>query len=259
MMKKEQLFKYNLEIQRFWQLLVELELDVFSFSDILAIDEFREYDIQPILENLVKSKFLKRIEKGKYCVFNFNNHLVIGNFLVPDGAVAYWSALHLHNLTEQIPNTVFVQTTKLKRNKTIFGVAYKFVKVKPQKITGITTQGHGNHQYRITDREKTIVDCFDLPQYAGGWPELMRAVAEGGFSQDKLIDSCKAVNNIAATKRLAFLVELLELPNMNEFLDFAQSMVRKKYNVFDPFGKNEGAFVAKWKLRLNIPKKIFWR
>ena len=127
--------------------------------------------------------------------------------------------------------------------------------MKKEKYTGIEIQGYGNHQYRITDKEKTIIDCFDLAQYSGGWAELLRAVAEGDFEQEKLISYAKAVHNRAATKRSAYLVELLELPDMDNFLDFAQTMVRKKYNQFDPFGKEKGKFNSRWKLRLNIPEE----
>lgn len=253
--KKQQLIKYNQEYERFLQLLLEDELEIFSFKELHAMEEFRDFDIQPILEVLVKSGFLKRIEKGKYCLFTFSNEYVIGSKIVQDGTIAYWSALTLHGLTEQFSNTVFVQTTKLKRAKKVFGINYQFVKVLPRKITGIIRQGYGNHEYQITDPEKTIVDCFDLPQYAGGWAELMRAVGEQEYNQYKLIEYCTAINNIAATKRLAFVIDVLDLPNMEAFLVFAQTRIRKKYNKFDPFGKEEGAFDNKWKLRLNIPKE----
>ncbi|MEM6517094.1 MAG: hypothetical protein AAF688_12990 [Bacteroidota bacterium] len=254
-MKKQQLLKYNKEYQQFQQLLLEYELDIFTFKELVEIKAFREFDVQQTLEVLVKSNFLKRIEKGKYCMFNFSDEYVIASKLVSDGVIAYWSALNLHGLTEQFSTTVFVQTTKLKRAKTVFGVPYQFVKILPRKKLGIITQGYGNHQYYVTDPEKTIVDCFDLPQYSGGWAELMRAVGEGNFDQYKFIEYCKAVKNIAATKRLAFIIELLELPNMVNFLSFAKTMIRQKYNVFDPFGKDEGSFDKRWKLRLNIPKK----
>lgn len=90
---------------------------------------------------LIKNGLINIIEKGKYYHHKFRNEYVIGNYLAQDGAISYWSALNLHGLTEQISNTVFVQTAKLKRNKMVFGVGDQFIKVKAGKITGIENAG----------------------------------------------------------------------------------------------------------------------
>ncbi|MEZ4799626.1 MAG: hypothetical protein R2809_07615 [Flavobacteriales bacterium] len=209
-------------------------------------------DINEIIENLVHKKILSRIERGKYCSANFRDENVIGCFLVPDGAVAYWSALNLHGLTEQFPNTVFIQTTRIKKDKTVFGVNYQFVKIKVTKRTGIEKQGTGNYTYRLTVKEKTIVDCFDLPQYSGGYSELIRAFSQTDIDQTKLIQYCKAIGNLSVVKRLAFLTELLEKPKMRQFLKYAEGEVNPRYVLMDPFGEEVGAFNSKWKLRLNI-------
>jgi predicted transcriptional regulator of viral defense system len=39
---------------------------------------------------------------------------------------------------------------------------------------------------------------------------------------------------------------------MKSFINFALKEVNEKYNLFDPFGIEEGEFVNKWRLRLNI-------
>lgn len=95
-------------------MLDEREMDIFSLQELkdLASEEFD--DINELVENLVHKQVLSRIERGKYCKPNFRDEKVIGTFLVPNGAIAYWSALNLHGLTEQFPNTVFIQTTKVK-------------------------------------------------------------------------------------------------------------------------------------------------
>jgi predicted transcriptional regulator of viral defense system len=211
--------------------------------------------LQPTLESLVKRGLLSRIEKGKYCRHDFRNEYVIGNFLAPGGAVAYWSALNLHGLTNQFPNTVFVQTPKLKLKKTVFGVAYHFVKVKPTKVSGYERTGYGNNAFWITNIEKTIVDCFDLPAYNGGYSELIYALNNAKLNSQKLIEAAKAVDNIAVTKRLGYLIELLQKNNLNKFKAFALSCVNDKYNVIDPQGNECGEFNAKWKLRLNVSEQ----
>lgn len=243
------------EQQQFIRLLDDYEIDIFSMDAIEKQTGKKFSNLNEILENLIDKQFLSRIEKGKYCRTNFRDELVIGTFIVKDGAVAYWSALNKHGLTEQFPNTIFIQTPHLKRDKTIFGIPYKFIKISPSKRAGIIEQGYGNRTFWMTDVEKTIVDCFDLPQYSGGYAELIRAFGQANLKSNKLIECCKTVHNIAATKRMGLLAEVLKKVDLKSFIDFAKSQVKEKYNLFDPQGSDKGEFVNEWRLRMNITKK----
>lgn len=117
---------------------------------------------------------------------------------------------------------MFIQTSRPKRSKTIFGTSYKFINITSPKIAGIISQGQGNRKYRITDVEKTIVDCFDLQEYSGGYAELIRAFSQAKLSSDKMIPYCIAIDNIAATKRMGFLAELLEKKGLKTFVKYAK-------------------------------------
>lgn len=248
----EHLTKPQLE---FLKLLDDYEIQLFKFSEIEQLLEQKFDNLSEILENLVDKELLIRIEKGKFCRQGFRDEHVIGTFIVENSAVAYWSALNLHGLTEQFSNTVFIQTTHQKNDKSILGSSYKFVKIAPHKKAGIIHNGYGNLQYPITDVEKTIVDCFDLPQYAGGYAELIRAVGQAQLQPTKLIAYCQTVNNISVTKRIGFLAVLLQITDMEPFIDFAKKQVNNRYNLFDPQGLDEGEFIAEWRLRLNISRE----
>ena len=232
------------------------ELNIFSLDVVKKAVGKRFENTSELVENLVHKKILSRIERGKYCRANFRDENVIGCFLVDDGAVAYWSALNKHGLTEQFPNTVFIQTTKPKPTKTVFGTKYQFVKIAKTKRAGIVKEGFGNNQYAMTDLDKTIVDCFDLPEYSGGYAELLRAFNQAersrSLNSSKLIEYCRAMGNKAATKRMGLLAEMLKPQELKPFIDFAQKEVNQKYNLFDPAGRDEGEFVNTWRLRLNI-------
>jgi predicted transcriptional regulator of viral defense system len=238
----------------FMLLLDDYELNIFTLDELKKEFNTKFHDINEIVENLVHKKILSRIERGKYCRANFRDEKVIGCFISDSGTIAYWSALNAHGLTEQFPNNVFIQTSKPKRNKTIFGTSYKFVKIAPSKIAGILTQGQGNRIYWITDIEKTIADCFDLPAHSGGYAELIRAFNQAKLNSEKMIACCKAINNIAAIKRMGFLAELLDKKGLKNFIRYAKQQINKKYNVFDPAGINNGEFVNEWRLRLNISR-----
>jgi predicted transcriptional regulator of viral defense system len=237
------------------KLLDENELDIFTNRSFAERTQLHLADWMPQLRTLIKNGLVYIIERGKYCRHNFRNEYVISNYLAEDGIIAYWTALNLHGLTEQFPNTIFVQTTMQKKPVTVFGVSYKFIKVKSAKMTGIEKQGYGNNQFHITNKEKTIVDCFDLPEYSGGFEELIRAFVNTELNVEKLTAYCEAVNNISAIKRMGYLVELLKKENFEDFTAYALTKVNERYSLFDASGKNEGTHINRWKLRLNVGEK----
>lgn len=198
---------------------------------------------------------MHRIERSKYKRLNFNDVYVIGTFIARDSAIGYWSALNLHGLTEQFPNTVFVQTTQRKKSKRIQGVLYKFVTVHPRKRTGITYNGYGNYRYPITDVDKTLVDCFDLQQYSGGFDILLNAFTRAELSSTKLIRYCEAVDNIAAMNRMGFLAEFLGKTDLSSFIKYAKTLLNQRYSLIDASGLDEGEFVKDWRVRLNVSKE----
>lgn len=239
----------------FIKYLEEEEIQIFEIQNLKNTFDLDNRTINNIVENLVVKGFLSRIERGIYCRANFRDENVIGTFLAKEGAVAYWSALNLHGLTEQFSNKIFIQTTQLKKEVEFVGTTYQFVKIQANKKTGIIFNGYGNYKYSITDVEKTIVDCFDLPQYSGGFAELICAFYNAKLNTKKLIDYCDAVNNVAVIKRLGFLAELFEKNDLNTFVKFARSKVNRSYNLFDVFGKNTGDTNSDWRLRMNLSKE----
>lgn len=239
----------------FIRLLDEYEINIFTLTSVVKQIHHSFKNVQKIADNLTKMGLLSRIEKGKYCRHNFRDEWLIGNYLVKDGIIAYWSALNRHGLTEQFPNTIFVQTNKEKEDKTVFGIKYKFIKVAKRKLIGYGEYGIGNNQYRMSDVEKTIADCFDLPDYSGGYGELIRAFNASPLDAKKLVKYCTAINNIAVIKRIAFLGDLLKKPDFDIFLKYAKQKINERYTLFDPFGFNSGEHVSDWKIRLNISRE----
>jgi len=238
----------------FLHLLNENEIEYFTISEIEEQLSHKFNNINEVLENLVQKKFLYRLQKGYYAVKNFTNQNVIGTFISQNRPVAYWSALSIHGLTSRFPNKVFIQTIKRKRDKTIHGVNYKFVTIPERKRAGIITLSYGNNSYPITDIEKTIVDCFDLPKYSGGFDNLIAAFAHAKLNSKKMIEYAEAINNISAIKRMGFIAELLNKKGLQTFIKYAKHRVNKKYNLIDSAGEDSGEFISSWRLRLNVSR-----
>lgn len=240
---------------QFIKLLDEHEVEIFSIDNIEKKLHKQFPNLNEIMENLVHKKILSRIERGKFCKANFRDEWAIANLLTPDAVVAYWSALNLHGYTEQISNAVFVQTAQDKKAKKIFGVQYRFIKIGKHKQLGIIKKGFGNHQYRITDVEKTIVDCFDIPRNAGGYDNLIKAFYRAPLSAEKLIAYCEAAKNISEAKRMAVIAEVTGKKGLSAFMKYAAKKVNLNYDLFNPFGQRSGELNKKWMLRMNLSEE----
>ena len=237
------------------QVLNDYGYDIFTKKQLRKISLLSDKQLEISLRNLIKNGQIIIIENGKYCIYGFADEFVIGSFLSNAGGIAYWSAMNYHGLTEQIPNVIFVQTIRQKQSKKILNVPYRFVWLKPSKSFGFKTEGYGNHSYRITDLEKTILDCFDLPKYSGGYPEIIKAFYNAKLNSRKLITYSKKMNNISVSKRLAYLAELFEKKELDGFMKYVKTIIKQKYNLFEHNGESTGKINKKWRLIINLSEE----
>jgi predicted transcriptional regulator of viral defense system len=199
-----------------------------------------------LVERIERGKYLiipLESEKGKYTLHEF----VIASHLVQPSAIAYWSALHYHGLTEQIPITVFVQTTarKKKRQLEVFGVDYRIVRVKPEKFFGFAKEWIEETPVTVTDREKTVIDCLDRPEYAGGIVEAAKALENASLDRENLSRYARMIGNNAVVRRLGYLSEQAGVP-----LDLPLPRSRN-YLLLDPTMPRQGENDPRWRLVIN--------
>ena len=139
------------------------------------------------LERLQSKGWIRRIRRGRFAVVPLSSgedrspqlhEFVVAMELVSPAVIAYWSALNHHGMTEQLPRTVFVATDHPVRRQPgdVLGVTYKIVSLRPDKFFGIMKDWIDENPFSVTDREKTIIDGLDLPQYVGGVNEIAKAL-----------------------------------------------------------------------------------
>ena len=219
------------------------------------------------LARLVKKGWLQRLERGLYMIVPLeagpagqwtDDPLVIATHLQPDGAVAYWSALHYWNLTEQVPRTVFLQSLRQRNpsQATILGVTYKFVRIKKDRFFGIVTRSSEGQKINITDREKSLIDACDRPDLCGGIVQVAQAFQAGApIDWDRMDAYLKKMGSGAIYKRLGYLVETLaiSMPYREDRLrDWRRSM-SQGIALLDLGGLQTGAVTTKWRVRVNVP------
>src|SRR4030065_1359646 len=160
----------------------------FSIQDARRVLGHRESDpTRQFLERLQTKGWIRRIKRGCFAIIPLSSgenrtpqlhEFIVAMELVSPSAIAYWSALNHHGMTEQLPRTVFVATNHPIRHpsKEALGYTFKIVSLRPQKYFGIVQDWIGENPFWITDKEKTIIDGLDLPKYVGGVGEVAKAL-----------------------------------------------------------------------------------
>jgi len=234
--------------------------ETFTIDDAYKITHISRPYLRKLLYRLEKRGAIERIERGKYLLIPLHSEkgeytlheFVIASILIHPYSIGYWSALNHYGLTEQIPQVVFIQTTswKEKQELEIFGVKYRIVRIKEAKFFGIRKEWIEETQVNITDREKTIIDCLDKPQYCGGIIEVAKGLKNGKFDKNKIVDYAKNIGNSGVIRRLGFLCDFLginiELPEVKT----------RNYLYLDPTMPHKGPKDAKWRLIVNADERV---
>ena len=250
----------------FLSLLAEREQPMFRFQE--ALDFWQDADVaRSVLSRMQQGGWLQRIERGLYMTIPLaagpqrlwtENALVIASYLLQPGAVAYWSALHYWNLTEQLPRTVFIQSPKRKskREMIMAGVHYQFVAIRQQRFFGLASQSLGQHTVQFTDREKTLIDAADRPDLSGGIWQLVETLRRHGSELDwqKLDRYLVRFNSGAVVKRMGYLVEMLDLPvpDGQERLARWQQQLSTGVALLEPGNQQTGPVLGRWRIRDNV-------
>lgn len=244
-----------------YQLLNELARKghTFSFEDAARTSSLSLQSLKVMLSRMEKEGLIERIEKGKYMIIPLGarkggytvNEFIIGSQLVKPAVISYWSALNYHGFTEQIPETVFIQTTSRKKEQhlEILGVRYRIVRVIGKKFFGSEKVWIEDVAVEITDPEKTVVDCLDKPQYCGGIAEAAKAL-HGNLDFVKLKKYAIDIGNSAVIKRLGILCDKMGIK-----VDVEPGLISGNYPLLDPSMHGNGILNRKWKIRENVSEK----
>ena len=235
----------------------------FSTDDARKVLSQRGQDhTRQFLERLQRKGWIQRIKRGKFAVIPLSSgeerspqlhELIIAMEIVSPAAIAYWSALNHHGMTEQLPRTVFIATNHPVRHppEEILGISFKIISLLPSKFFGIIQDWIDERPFWITDKEKTIVDGLDLPKYIGGVGEIAKALTRiwTELDETKLIDYAAKIGNMAASKRLGFLMEALGLGNP-EVLQKSAAL-SPGFSPLDPTLPRQGKHNRRWNLLIN--------
>jgi len=239
---------------------------VVSIDDAAAFTQDRQL-ARHLLSMAARKGLVKRLKRGVYLLVPLEAgperqwsevSFVIAAALAEPAVVAYLSAIRYWNWTEQLPGTVYIQTTQRKSSsrRKILGVQYRFVRVPPSRLFGFREQHVDNQAFHVTDKEKTLVDSADRPDLSGGIVTVAQAVKEAVREMDwrRLDRYLQKFSRGAATKRLMFLIEKTarDNPDATWLLERWKTRLTAGITSLDTGLLARGPIVTRWRVRLNV-------
>ena len=214
--------KVNLE-SRLMLTLEERDMSVFTTNDAKDILKTTDSSVWGILNGLAHKKRIQRIERSRYLLIPARAGTdgywaeypwVIVPRLIDTYYVGFATAMNFWDMTEQIPYTVFVATTKRKRNLEFGGQRFKFVTLSSKKFFGFGEEKADEGKlFNISSREKTIVDGLAHPEYCGGIPEVTKAMwsVQKEVDWQTVLDMAEKMGINVVLKRLGYLLSILDI------------------------------------------------
>ena len=230
------------------ELLKELEkYPLFNLKIVKdIINKDRNYT-KLFIHRLKKDNFIFEIEKNKYTLGK--DSFVIASNIIWPSYISGWSALNYHHLTDQIPQTIFVITTRARKKKEIIfnNAKIRFTKVNSKYFFGYKKERYGNYDIFIAEKEKALIDSALLKKISfSEICDIMKGNVKN-INIPLLIEYLIKINNKSLIKRFGFLLDKLNIKNdkLNKLIDF-------KYIQLDYSISKKGKKDKKWRIIDNV-------
>ncbi|MCX9082926.1 MAG: type IV toxin-antitoxin system AbiEi family antitoxin domain-containing protein [Candidatus Methanoperedens sp.] len=244
--------------------LEEENKSIFSITDAKRILKTSTPSVWNVIYRLKKKGRIEEIEKGKYLLIPARAgyggswsevpYLLVPN-IISTYYIGFWTALNYWGMTEQVPNVVFVATTRRKKDVEFGDTRYEFVTLMKKRFFGYVEENTASGTFNISSREKTIIDCILYPKYCGGLDEVIKGIWKAKDELDfiKLLEYSKRMDVSVVTRRIGYALELLGLAE--EISSQIASTRSKGYMWLDPVGpKKVIEYSKKYGLIINRKK-----
>ncbi len=233
---------------------------IFNIEDVRKLIDNNS---RRVMSSLIRKKWVLPLRKGLYAIVPLDvgvrgadsfilHNFVIATRLVEPYYIGFWSALNYHGLTEQIPRTTFIATSKPRMPLEIMGNEYYFVRLVKRKFFGFTEVPIEGVKINISTPEKTIADCLDHPEHCGGIEEIAISIYFNHEELDlrKVYKISLGMGNNTILKRLGFILKSTGLIKRYSDL-FKNFQPSKGYPLLDSLSPRKGKYDSKWNLLIN--------
>jgi predicted transcriptional regulator of viral defense system len=180
-----------------------------------------------VIESLRRKGWLERATWGSYLfippeqgpdALGNSNLLALASQIAKRYYIGFGTAAAHYGLTTQHRNVVFVVTPQRLRNRRVGESRVQIVNQAESKFFGFTDVDVLGSTVRLSDREKTAIDCIDHPELAGGIGEaatILATACRRRFDWEKSADYLERIGAGALARRFGWLADFInaEIPS----------------------------------------------
>ncbi len=251
--------------------------EFFREHPVFRLDEFRE----AIKNKEIKSGYnslkyyinkgkVQIIKKGLYYVVPEGRspekfepgRILIASRLSEDSILGFHTALEVMGYGHSVFHSFFCYSSKRKRNFNFRGDEFICAKTPEslqknnKKFLGVDKEYFQNLLVKFTNRERTLVDCLDRPEYGGGIEEVYRCVEKYSYLNfEELLKYLYARNRKVLFSKVGFFLEQHreQFYVEEKFLDKLHKEQQSSVVYFDSKRK-KGKLVKTW--NLVVPENV---
>jgi predicted transcriptional regulator of viral defense system len=245
---------------------------IFTAADISKSIGLESNAVRKLIHDLTKRDIIARLKPGKYIVIPQElgkESAYIGNWYVaareivksPDYYISHYSAMDIHNMLTHPVTKVYITTPtqEYRKHRIIGNTSFEFIYTYKINIWGIgDVWVTKTEKARVSNIERTIIDCLYLPKYCGGIVEIVRGIwmQRQKIDFDKLLEYIFRFDKIIVAKRAGYILESLELKD-EKYLNKLRMKLNARYYKLDPLLVSDRTYKNSWKLIANIsPEEI---
>lgn len=233
-------------------------LKLFNLSDVVALTGSMR-SAQELMRNYVKKGIVVQIRRNLYSVTDLSSKATmatkfeIGSHVSESSYISYHSALEYHGIAHQQFFTLYVSSNSRFNNFYFDGIHYAYCKSSTAEGVEIPFM---DTKVKVTNLERTIIDCLDRLDRAGGLEEFVHSLSILTYlDENKLLDYLNVYAKAFLYKKAGFVLEFFQknLKLSTDFIDLChqKGAAHVKY-LTDPQESN--TFHKEW--NLYAPKNI---
>lgn len=228
---------------------------VFNFEDICEITG-NPNTAKSLIKAELEKNHIKKIAYNLYILCNLDKQqpigtpYEIGSKIVKDAFISYRSALEYYAKVEPIYRTIYVSAKRKFETFNFKGYHYKYFSNNGE--FGIVDKKY----IRITDKERTVLDCINKPELAGGDDKLVKNLELiGKLNGNKILDYLYKYNSKKMYTKTGFILEWLNYVfNVEQdVIDYCKSRRANTKYYFNEKTR-DNILIENWTLR--VPRKI---
>ena len=223
-----------------------------------------------VIESLRRKGWLERAAWGKYLlippeqgpdVLGNSNLLALASHIINPYYFGFGTAAAYYGLTTQIRSVIYVVAQQERRPRSVHDARVHIVKQSTNKFFGFSDVDVLGYKVKMSDREKTSIDCVDHPEFAGGVGEAANILATAArrYDWDKAGDYLTRMDAGALARRFGWLCDYVKAempPGARARVETIARKSRKTWLGAPPEQRVQGAigYDEAWRIFVNVPR-----